>query len=361
MSYTRPPFDAADASWSGAILYVRKAYSASNASFETSDLPIEMVGLVVTTPPPNPPVTISGFLAPPAFDATGTTQTSPPIPALVSVSGALHEFIPYIDPGLDLTLSCGLYIPRPLSCQTWLDAWQTPCQVVTLALGYLITTPPTITPSVSGIMRLVQPVSGQVSVTVQIPVTAMGSLEQSLDLPTDMRSQVQSTHRNRRTNTAHRLVDSIAQMHTTRARTQSAQQQATPAHIGTTLAHTQMDRLHFARMLDHQHAIRATGWAGIPHTESMLTRAMGLFDHAESIRIDSGAATPHAEQIRTHSRRWISQTQAVTAPPIRLSSRAIQALATRTRQYTPQQQMMWPLPGRWWPCYEPPSQDLVLY
>jgi hypothetical protein len=122
-----------------------------------------------------------------------------------------------------------------------------------------------------------------------------------------------------------------------------------------------MDRLHFARMLDHQHAIRATGWAGIPHTESMLTRAMGLFDHAESIRIDSGAATPHAEQIRTHSRRWISQTQAVTAPPIRLSSRAIQALATRTRQYTPQQQMMWPLPGRWWPWYEPPSLDLVLY
>lgn len=33
MSYTRPPFDAADASWQGATAYTRPAFDAADASF----------------------------------------------------------------------------------------------------------------------------------------------------------------------------------------------------------------------------------------------------------------------------------------------------------------------------------------
>lgn len=34
MSYTRPPFDGADASWEGASAYMRPAFDAADASFE---------------------------------------------------------------------------------------------------------------------------------------------------------------------------------------------------------------------------------------------------------------------------------------------------------------------------------------
>ena len=50
MSYTRPPFDAADASWQGASAYTRPAFDAADASFEPVVTSVEAVGAAIIGP-----------------------------------------------------------------------------------------------------------------------------------------------------------------------------------------------------------------------------------------------------------------------------------------------------------------------
>lgn len=50
MSYTRPPFDGADASWEGASAYTRPAFDAADASFEPPNTGIEAIGAATIGP-----------------------------------------------------------------------------------------------------------------------------------------------------------------------------------------------------------------------------------------------------------------------------------------------------------------------
>lgn len=50
MSYTRPDFDAADASWVGASAYTRPAFDAADASFELPNTGIEAIGAATIGP-----------------------------------------------------------------------------------------------------------------------------------------------------------------------------------------------------------------------------------------------------------------------------------------------------------------------
>lgn len=50
MSYTRPAFDAADASWDGASAYTRPAFDAADASFEPPSTDIEAIGAAIIGP-----------------------------------------------------------------------------------------------------------------------------------------------------------------------------------------------------------------------------------------------------------------------------------------------------------------------
>lgn len=47
MSYTRPAFDAADASWQGASAYTRLAFDAADASFESEATSVEAIGAAI--------------------------------------------------------------------------------------------------------------------------------------------------------------------------------------------------------------------------------------------------------------------------------------------------------------------------
>lgn len=50
MSYTRPAFNAADASWQGASAYTRPAFNAADASFEPEATSVEAIGAAIIGP-----------------------------------------------------------------------------------------------------------------------------------------------------------------------------------------------------------------------------------------------------------------------------------------------------------------------
>lgn len=361
MSYSRPPFDAADASWSGAAAYTRPPPDAADATWMVDAPRVEGAVTIQTAAPVPALAGVSGALAL-SVPAGATVPTTAPIPLVTSTAGALHEFIPYVAPGLILSLDCQLYVPRALECEVWLDAWQPPCFQTVIAAAVIEAPPPSPLVTLAARGHLVQPSGTTIQAPPLVPgAIAVGGLDQDLALPDNAATGAQAPHAPRRASAATGLRDRARQARPTQTRAHAPGQHGLVMGPGCTLAQTDMLRLRRSALLDHGPAIRVPGFADLPHAETLRHRESARLPQRESIRIRAGAAVAHAEQIRTRNRLFDAHAQAAIAP-LRLSlPQARQAGIAHARLHAGQQQMMWPLPGRWSPCYSaPPLGGLLL-
>lgn len=288
-------------------------------------------------------------------------QTAAPIQT-VAAAGELHEFVPYTKPGLALTLACGFYLPRPLTCPVWLDNRQPPCLRFNPGTVHIQTSAPVQPVTLAASAHSVQIAHSQISVSVPThAATLTGAAQQDLALAENGTAGVRAAHVQRNTATVTGLPIHYAQARPTRSATLAAQQQAIRTATAQTLPQTEMQHLHLASMLDHADGIRLPpAVARVAHTETLRQRSATRLPQTEAMRLRARTRAPHAEQIRTRNRRQISQQQGQKAAPRLLAFRTAHGRDTLTPLAVSQQQMMWPLPGRWWPWYEPPPLIIVL-
>lgn len=388
MAYTRLPSATANATWQGATVYARPAHDSANASFAPADAPVEGVLLIATTPPvpavtltaagtvtawvdgsarietiaPTPPATV-GTLARLVFEGAGIVSTAPPTPT-ATVSALAHRFEDYVTPPLVLTLACRFYVPRPLTCPVYLDTWQPPCLSVLEGAVIIETLSPISAAIISGRGHGVQLAGGLIAAApTPIPVALLtATAEQDLALIENGAAGVRASHVNGTQATATRAPARHANGRRTTNRAQAPQQQAASAATGPRIPQTHTLPMRVAALLDHTNAIRLPpSAAGIPHTETLRQREPLHPAHTQAIRYSAGTRTPYAERIRTRNRREVAQQQGLKAAPRTLLFRARHGHDTSNTLAVDYQQMMWPLPGRWWPWYEPPSLDVVFY
>uniref|UniRef100_UPI00404A17D1 hypothetical protein n=1 Tax=Candidatus Roseilinea sp. TaxID=2838777 RepID=UPI00404A17D1 len=119
--------------------------------------------------------------------------------------------------------------------------------------------------------------------------------------------------------------------------------------------HAEMARLsRFARLLESD-GIRFTACTDTTQTETTkYRRSIRLLETATQA-ITASTRLPHTERIYTRNRREIREQEALSTADWLAVGHHTAARDTWTRLSTFQTEAMWPLPGRWVPCYEPPS------
>lgn len=363
MSYIRPPFDQATASWQGALVYARPDPAAANATWQDSAV---VEGFVrVLTPVQIPPVgiEIQGRVMVIAA-ATAFAATAAPIPEYTHrIRG--HKFIPYELPPLELMLACnGAYSPRHLACPVYLDLWQPVCRVTTTteASGVVIAPAPTPAVEVRSAVRMVQQGVARIAVPPALPpVGPAARLQQDTALGDNAHSGALFTYvpflEKRSTGAAggfaqgaRRIVPVQAQHH-----------RSEPLGFGCNAPHAQSQRLQRLTSAPYAAAVRRRSVTRSRSADALRTRRRAFTRHAESRRAHGHTLAGHAEYIRTHTRRHAQHQQAIAANAIGLwlilrHGRKLEAVLIAGHQ-----QAMRPLPGRWIPGYEPPGLDLSLF
>jgi len=358
MSYTRPPFDAADASWVGAAVYARSAPNAADATW-MDDAPRVDCTIEIQTSAPIPAAALSARLEQ-VIGAQARIQTVAPIPQAL-VNARAHVFEPYVAPALVLTLPCQFYVPRPLDCPVYLDIWQPPCFTI-VAVEIAIPAPaPIPAATLSARAFNVQPSQARISAQAPIPIAIVaGSADQDLALPDASASGVQTWHQAQQIRVSTPLAATSRSGFPAHTRLDAKGQQAGTA--GASIRAAQTDMLQIRRVADlfATDGIRVTGFSDATHTETLRFCRPVRADQGEAIQVKASASAPHAEKIYTRNRLRTEQQDGRRTSGALSAESKLQGIRLSNRLGTPATDAMRPPPGRWWPWYEPPSLTLTL-